>query len=290
MSIPSVEHSSERGEEHGRCGGGAPAAADLEVTGFRALPGIGVEGVVDGRHLVLERAAQEAGPETVVRLAEHGVELARFLFLGELRPEAALLVRGLEQRGLEPLVLTGDGSGPAEALTAELGVPVEAELLPEQKVDRVRGAAGGRGVLFLGDGLNDAAALAAADVGVAMPRGSAAGQAAAGVQLLRPDLGLVLELVDLARHAVSVARLNLLWAFSYNAIGLGLAVTGRLTPVFAASAMAASSALVVLNSRRIARRVSGQGAASPTNSAYRNDLVAAPTLALEDPVPGERAS
>ena len=275
----------ERANREGR----ASDADHLEASEFRALPGIGVEGVVDGRQLVLERAAKGSGPETVVRLAEGELELARFLFLGELRPEAERLVRGLEQRGLEPRVLTGDGRGPADALAAELGLDVDAELLPEQKVERVRDAAGGRGVLFLGDGLNDAAALAAADVGIAMPRGSAVGQAAAGVQLLRPDLGLVLELVDLARHAVSVARLNLAWAFGYNAIGLGLAVTGRLTPVFAASAMAASSALVVLNSSRIARRVSGQGGARPTNNAYRVDRVRTPTLALEESIPGEQA-
>ena len=138
--------------------------------------------------------------------------------------------------GLEVYVLTGDADGPARALARELGVAVEARLSPKDKVERVRAA--GRGTLFVGDGLNDAAALAAADVGVSMAGGSAASLSASPVNFLRPGLTELPEIVGLARAAVLAAKINLAWAFLYNAVGLTLAVEGRLTPIFAASARA----------------------------------------------------
>jgi P-type Cu+ transporter len=160
-------------------------------------------------------------------------------------------VAALRARGLELGVLTGDRAGPARALARELELEVESDLTPADKLARV--AAGGVGTVFVGDGLNDAAALAAADVGVSVSGGSAASLEAASVNLLRPGLEGLVELFDLARGAVRTARFNLLWACAYNAVGLGLAVAGRLSPIFAAFAMVASSAFVVLNSARLRR-------------------------------------
>ncbi len=244
----------ERGSEHPigravrRAAGDRPSPA---VSAFRALPGVGVEGVVEGRRVTLRRHdASDAAGRTLVRMTRNGEPAADLLFASRLRPEAAATVRELDRRGLTPRVLTGDGQAAGEALARRLDVPVEAELLPQDKVARVRGA-GATGVLVVGDGLNDAAALAAADVGVALAEGSPKSLESADVQLLRGRLDVLPGLLDLGRRAVTTARANLVWAFAYNAIGIGLAAAGRLSPIFAASAMVVSSAVVVLNSSRL---------------------------------------
>ena len=129
--------------------------------------------------------------------------------------------------------------------------------------------AGGVGTLFVGDGLNDAAALAAADVGVSVAGGSAASLDAAAVNLLRPGLEGLVELLELSRGAVRTARFNLAWACAYNAVGLGLAVTGRLSPIFAAFAMVASSVFVVVNSARLRRAPRARPAAVASQAAVQ---------------------
>jgi Cu+-exporting ATPase len=171
---------------------------------------------------------------------------------------------------LELGVLTGDRAGPAGILARELRLDVESGLTPAAKLERV--ATSGAGTLFVGDGLNDAAALAAADVGVSVWGGSAASLEAASVNLLRPGLDGLVELLDLARSAVRTARFNLAWACAYNALGLGLAVAGRLSPIYAAFAMVASSTFVVLNSARLRR-------APPSSAAQDEAKTAAGALA-----------
>jgi len=154
--------------------------------------------------------------------------------------------------------MTGDALGPALALGADLNVTVEAELLPAEKVAALE-RMGVRSTVFVGDGINDAAALAASDVGIAVAGGSPRSIDAADVYFVRPGVEEVPLLLDLACRAVRTARTNLTWAFAYNGFGLWLAATGRLTPVFAAAAMAASSVIVVLNSARgIPRRAAGE--------------------------------
>lgn len=241
------------------------------VAGFRNLPGRGVEGRVDGALVRLGRAAAGPGGDvsavgTVVVLERGEHELARFTLVGEPRPEAREVVDALRARGLEPDILTGDASGPAQAVGAALGVPVRAGLLPADKLELVR-AGGERGALFVGDGLNDAAVLAGADVGIAVRGASPTSLESASVNLLGEDLTVLPGLVDLARAAVRTARLNLAWAFGYNALGLGLAFTGRLTPIFAASAMVASSVLVVFVSSRLRGRALGPAADASTTPA-----------------------
>lgn len=231
---------------------------DPELTDFRVLPGRGVSGRLDGRPHVLERVEHRDGPHTVVELRGGGQPLARFGLAAPLDPEAPRAVRSLRLAGLELRVLTGDSEGPARRVAEALGLPVEHGLLPDEKVARVREHAGGARTIVVGDGLNDAAALAAASVGIAVAGASPRSVGVADVVLLGRGVGAVPELVRLARRAVSTARGNLAWAVGYNALGWSLAATGRLTPVFAAAAMVLSSVGVVLHSTRAARIDPGQ--------------------------------
>jgi Cu+-exporting ATPase len=249
---------------------GGEQAAALEalsaVEDFRALPGLGVEGRIGGALWSIGRG--EGAARGAVSLARGEDTVAMFRLHAEPRPEAKEVIRELKRLGLKPTILTGDAEAPAEALAEKLGIPVESGLLPADKVERIR-AAGAVGTLFVGDGLNDAAALAAADVGIAVAGGSARSMEAAPINLLRPGLSALPELLRLSRAATGVARGNLIWAFGYNAIGLFLAVRGELTPILAAAAMVASSLAVVLNSGRLATRVAeelGDRASTPPSS------------------------
>ena len=155
---------------------------------------------------------------------------------------------------MDVAVLTGDHQRRAAKVARLLDVPITSELLPEEKVTSVRSGGHQFGsVAMVGDGLNDAPALAAADVGVAMGCGADLSRESATVCLLSDDLGRLAWSVTLARQTVRIIRQNLFWAFAYNVVGIGLAVTGRLNPVWAAVAMALSSLFVVTNSLRLSR-------------------------------------
>lgn len=235
--------------------------SDLPAVGdFRVLPGRGVEGIVDGARWRAVRAERAAGNDTAVDLWREDQVVARFRLAGRPRPEAHDVVQRLTQRGLTATILTGDHAGPARLIADELGIAFEADLLPADKLARIEAA--GPGTVFIGDGLNDAAALAAAQVGIAVSGGSARSLDVASVNLLRPGLGALPELFHLSRVAVRTAKQNLAWAFGYNAIGLYWAATGRLSPIFAASAMVVSSLVVVLNSARIVRRADRERASN----------------------------
>ncbi len=247
----------ERGSEHpiGRALRNLESGGP-EVDAFRALPGIGVQGVIAGVAYTLRRAAAETGDASApgasrIALLAGDHLVAEFELTGALRPSAAAAIAQLERRSFAPRILTGDGTRAAEHIARTLGVAFEAELLPDAKVARLSDAADRYGTVFVGDGRNDTAALAAADVGIAMPTGARPTLDAASVTLMRADLTLVPWLIELSQRAVRTARANLVWAFAYNGVGLTLAATGRLSPIFAATAMVVSSVLVVLNSRRL---------------------------------------
>ncbi|MCB9904431.1 MAG: cadmium-translocating P-type ATPase [Planctomycetes bacterium] len=259
-----------------RDGGGSDECLP-QVVDFRVLPGRGVEGVVGGATWRAVRAESSEAAETVVDLFRGDERRARFRLRGRPRPEAREVVTALAKRGLAPSILTGDHAGPARAVAQELGIEFEADLLPADKFARIEAA--GVDTVFVGDGLNDAAALAAARVGVAVSGGSARSLDVASVNLLRPGLGSLPDLFELSRTAVRTAKQNLAWAFGYNAIGLCLAAIGRLSPIFAASAMVVSSVVVVLNSARIVRRREGEHA---SNGAERRPRV--PTRSSEETV------
>jgi len=156
--------------------------------------------------------------------------------------------------GLDVAVLTGDRRGRADRLSAELGVPVRAGLLPEQKLAEIRAAQATIGpVAMVGDGINDAPALAASDAGVALGCGVDVSRDAALVCLLGNDPGRLVWAIAFARQTVRIMRRNLVWAFAYNTIGIALAAAGWLNPSLAALLMVASSVLVVRSALRLAR-------------------------------------
>jgi heavy metal translocating P-type ATPase len=181
-----------------------------------------------------------------------GLIRGQFLFREELRPGVAGVVGELRATGLQTLMLTGDRRPRAASLAADLELVVKAELLPEAKLDEIKRVKRDGPVAMVGDGINDAPALAAADVGIALGSGTDISRHSAGVCLLGNDLSRLPWLIDLSRQTVSAIRWNLVWAFAYNIAGVGLAAAGWLHPVFAAVAMGASSLLVVTNSLRLA--------------------------------------
>ncbi|AND17519.1 heavy metal translocating P-type ATPase [Rathayibacter tritici] len=265
----------ERGSEHPLAAAIVAGAAHLDVpeaTGFRASAGFGVRARVEGRLVVAgrlrwleeqwgfapgdlaeraERASIEGG--TVVGVGWDG-ELRGFAVLrDEPRHEAARTVRALRERGLRVLMLTGDNPRAARAVASAVGLDeVIAEVLPEEKlavIERLR--AEGRHVAFVGDGVNDAAALAAAEVGIAMGTGSDAAIEASDITLVGDDLSRVPDALRLSSRTLGVIRGNLFWAFAYNVAAIPLAMSGLLGPLVAGAAMAFSSVFVVLNSLRL---------------------------------------
>lgn len=236
------------------------------VGGFAATAGNGVEGVVEG-HWVEVRALGDGPPDSLARaLAEaeaaaltpvlvrvDGADEA-LLALGDvLRPGSYRAVDRLRRLGLEPVLATGDREAAARAVAGELGIAeVHARCTAEDKAALVRELKGrGRRVAVIGDGVNDAAALAEADLGIAMGSGTDVAIGAADVTLVRGDVEAVADAVRLARRTLATIRLNLVWAFGYNVVTVPLAAVGWLNPMVAAAAMSAGSVLVVANSLRL---------------------------------------
>jgi Cu+-exporting ATPase len=184
------------------------------------------------------------------------------LFSDEPRPEAAATIEKLKAGGFRSIMLTGDNATAAEAIAARLGLTdVRASLLPEDKVAAIHSLAKetGQGIAFVGDGLNDAAALAAARLGIALSSGTDVARGAAAITLMRPDLRLVPAALEIADRTRRTIRQNLIWAFVYNVIGIPLAAFGILSPVIAGAAMAFSSVSVVTNSLLLTRWRPGSG-------------------------------
>ncbi len=251
---------------------GADGLRPRPVAAFRAHPGRGVSGEVDGRLLVFgnERLLAEHGlrpdvPDaergagrTVSFLAELGDRprvLGAFSFVDRVKATGRDAVAALRARGIRTVMLTGDNEGAARVTAAALGIDeVRADMRPEDKaaaVTSLRGA--GAVVAMVGDGLNDAAALAAADVGIAMATGTDVAIETAGIALLRGDPRLVTAAIDVSRRTTRTIRRGLFWAFAYNLVGLPLAASGLLSPVLAGLAMALSSVSVVANALTLRR-------------------------------------
>ncbi len=252
---------------------------------FSATPGQGIEALApDGRVLLGNRAmmdgrgievgalapaaaALEAEGKTVMYLAFAGRLLALIACADRLKPEAAGVVRRLQALGLEVVMLTGDTRATAEAIARQAGIGrVQAQVLPEAKAAAVAALrAGGRLVAMVGDGVNDAPALARADVGIAMGSGTDVAIDAADVTLMRGDLRGVVAALELSRRTIRIVKENLVWAFGYNivlipvAAGVLYPVAGiMLSPVLAGAAMAFSSVSVVTNSLRLRRWAPGR--------------------------------
>ncbi|WP_420475864.1 heavy metal translocating P-type ATPase [Noviherbaspirillum sp. ST9] len=239
-----------------------------------ALPGRGVSAVIEGRPLKLgsSRLLQESGIEagslaaaaealqqkgnTVSWLMTDDGSLLGLLAFGDrVKPSAARTVSRLHALGVKTVLLTGDNKGSAAAVGDALGIDqVIAEVLPADKAEKVNSLKQqGQVVAMVGDGINDAPALAAADVGIAMATGTDVAMHAAGVTLMRGEPALVPDAIDISRRTYSKIRQNLFWAFIYNLVGIPLAAFGLLNPVIAGAAMAFSSVSVITNALLLRR-------------------------------------
>ncbi|MEV8505592.1 heavy metal translocating P-type ATPase [Actinoplanes sp. NPDC051475] len=224
------------------------------VTDFHATAGVGVRGTVGGAKVEISRGTGDTA-QTWIEVRADGTLWGRLALTDAVRPTSASAIARLRRLGLEPVLVTGDARPVADRVAAEVGITeVIAGVLPAGKVDAVKQLqADGRSVAMVGDGVNDAAALAQADLGVAMGAGADVAIEASDLTLMRDDLTAAVDAVRLARRTVQIIRGNLFWAFAYNVAALPLAAAGLLNPMIAGAAMALSSIFVVANSLRLRR-------------------------------------
>jgi P-type Cu+ transporter len=262
------------------------------VSDAQALPGRGLQGTVDGQALALgsHRLLAELGvdPGELRDAADRHVQQGRttawlvrrtggtagllgLLAFGDtVKPTARPAVARLHALGVKTILLTGDNAGSARAVAEATGIDeVRANVLPADKAGAVQALrAAGEVVAMVGDGINDAPALAAAHVGIAMGSGTDVAMETAGITLMRSDPRLVADAIDVSRRTTAKIRQNLGWAFVYNVLGIPLAALGLLNPIIAGAAMAASSVSVVTNALLLRRwRASADTRIEPARSA-----------------------
>ncbi|MFD5418502.1 heavy metal translocating P-type ATPase [Streptomyces sp. NPDC127069] len=268
-----LEHASEHPIAQAVAAGAAARVGTLPAPeDFANIPGLGVQGVVEGHavlvgrgkllaewamelppHLERAKSDAESAGRTAIAVAWDGEARAVLEVADAVKDTSAEAIRRLRALGLTPILLTGDNKAVAETVAREVGIDeVIAEVMPQDKVDVVkRLQAEGRSVAMVGDGVNDAAALAQADLGLAMGTGTDAAIEAGDLTLVRGDLRAAADAIRLARKTLGTIRSNLFWAFAYNVAALPLAAAGLLNPMIAGAAMAFSSVFVVGNSLRL---------------------------------------
>ncbi|GGS18728.1 carbonate dehydratase [Streptomyces aureoverticillatus] len=270
-----LEHASEHPIAQAVAAGAAAEVGPLPTPeDFANVAGLGVQGIVEGHAVLVGReqlladwaiqltpelkrakdAAEEAG-RTAIAVAWDGAARAVLEVADAVKETSPEAIRRLRDLGLTPMLLTGDNAAVARSVAAEVGIAPEhviAEVLPQDKVDVVKRLQGeGRSVAMVGDGVNDAAALAQADLGLAMGTGTDAAIEAGDLTLVRGDLRAAADAIRLSRRTLGTIRSNLFWAFAYNVAALPLAAAGLLNPMLAGAAMAFSSVFVVGNSLRL---------------------------------------
>jgi Cu+-exporting ATPase len=228
------------------------------VTGFRNEAGVGVRGVVEGHEIAVGRRGGR------IEVSWDGVPRATVTVRDTVKPTSAEAIRELKELGLTPVLLTGDARETAERVAAGIGIArVAAEVLPDGKVAEIsRLQAGGHVVAMVGDGVNDAPALARADLGLAIGTGTDVAIEASDLTLVSGDLRAAADAIRLARRTLRTIQGNLFWAFAYNVAAIPLAMAGLLNPIIAAASMACSSLFVVTNSLRLRRFRSGREGAA----------------------------
>ncbi|MFF8595543.1 heavy metal translocating P-type ATPase [Streptomyces sp. NPDC015220] len=270
-----LEHSSEHPIAQAVAAGAAARVGALPAPeDFANVAGLGVQGVVDGHAVLVGReqllaewaitlpaelarakAEAEAAGRTAIAVAWDGAARAVLEVADAVKETSPEAIKRLRALGLTPILLTGDNKAVAESVAAEVGIAAEhviAEVMPQDKVDVVKRLQGeGRSVAMVGDGVNDAAALAQADLGLAMGTGTDAAIEAGDLTLVRGDLRVAADAIRLSRKTLGTIRSNLFWAFAYNVAALPLAASGLLNPMIAGAAMAFSSVFVVGNSLRL---------------------------------------
>jgi Cu+-exporting ATPase len=281
----SVEGASEHPIARAIADGARRRGLDLApVDSFASAGGLGVQGVVDGHAVVAGRAAfladrgqrPDAAVEAAMRNAEaegrtailvgwDGAVRGVLVVSDTVKDTSGEAVRAFRALGLTPILLTGDNERAARAVAAQVGIDeVVAEVLPADKVAVVRRLQDeGRVVAMVGDGVNDSAALAQADLGLAMGTGADVAIEASDITLVRGDLRSAADAIRLSRRTLRTIKTNLFWAFAYNVAAIPLAAAGLLNPLIAGAAMAFSSVFVVSNSLRL-RRFDPTGEARPT--------------------------
>jgi len=245
-----VAASAERYSEHPLAKAILEAAAECgivlaEATGFSATAGLGIHASIEGHEIVVGKPGVQV---TIDGALAGSIEIA-----DENKPEAAAAVHRLRDLGLDVWMITGDHAAAAERAAREAGIEhVLADMLPEQKVAAIKKLqSAGKRVAMVGDGINDAPALAQADLSIAMGTGSDVALEAGDITLMRGDLNGIAEALQLSRRTMRIIRQNLFWAFAYNTIGIPVAALGLLNPMLASAAMALSSVTVVSNSLRL---------------------------------------
>ncbi|MCC3316744.1 copper-translocating P-type ATPase [Nocardia sp. 852002-20019_SCH5090214] len=268
-----LEDSSEHPIAQAIAKGAREKVGDLPaVEGFTNIEGLGVQGVVDGHAVIVGRrqlladwsqhldaaleaamSAAEADGKTAVAVGWDGAARGVLVVADAVKPTSAEAISQLKALGLTPIMLTGDNDAAARAIADEVGIDqVIAEVLPQDKVDVVKKLqAEGKVVAMVGDGVNDAAALAQADLGLAMGTGTDVAIEASDLTLVRGDLRAAADAIRLSRRTLGTIKGNLFWAFAYNVAALPLAAAGLLNPMIAGAAMAFSSVFVVSNSLRL---------------------------------------
>jgi Cu+-exporting ATPase len=269
--VGAVEHASEHPIARAIAGAAEREAPLLPVDSFNNRDGLGVEGVVDGHALVVGRPSLlaewevELGPlataiagaqtegKTAIAAAWDGAARAIFVIADTVKPSSAAAIAELKRLGLRPVLLTGDNELVARAVAREVGIEdVVADVLPAEKAAVVaRLQEDGAVVAMVGDGVNDAPALAQADLGLAIGTGTDVAIEASDLTLVSGDLNGAGDAIRLSRRTLATIKANLFWAFAYNVGALPLAASGYLNPLIAGAAMALSSIFVVSNSLRL---------------------------------------
>ena len=231
-----------------------------KLNNFKAIVGSGIEGVVDSKEYFFGKAVEKSDiiknledeGKTVMILKEKNKFLGFIAVADTLKDGVKEVVERLQNKNIEVWMVTGDNQRTANAMAKEAGIKnVMAEVLPEDKADKVKELKNTKRVAFVGDGINDAPALASADVGIAMGTGTDVAMESAGITLLNKDFKSILTAINLSKATMKVIKQNLFWAFGYNVVLIPAAAFGLLNPMLASFAMAASSISVVLNSLRL---------------------------------------